>query len=180
MKRRNFLSGLLALPLIRWFVPKWFVRCNEGYRQPNLMAGKGKVLVVDDELCIRKYLRTLLEVDGFGVDTVSSGREALERVKRGYRPDFITLDVLMPEMNGIVTLRELLRIDPSLSVIMLSCLNEVGTVVEAVRSGAHDYLTYPCDKRDLDMAMEKSRQKRALWLATRGVSMGGIKPLMFG
>ena len=82
-------------------------------------------------------------------------------------------------MNGIVTLRELLKIDPHLSVIMLSCLNEVGTVVEAVRSGAHDYLTYPCDKRDLDMAMEKSRQRRAL-ARNSGVSMGGIKPLMFG
>ena len=173
MKRRNFLSGLLALPLIRWFVP---VRCNGGYHQPDLMAVKGKILVVDDELCVRKYLRTLLEVDGFEVAAVSSGREALERVKKGDRPDFITLDVLMPEMNGLDTLRELLQIDPSLSVIMLSCSSEVGIVIEAIRLGADDYLTYPCDKRDLDMAMLKCRQKKALRAASRRSRALGAAP----
>jgi len=69
---------------------------------------KEKILVVDDEPSIRKYLQTLLEVDGFDVETVSSGREALTRVNAGERPDFIILDVLMPEMNGSTTLRELI------------------------------------------------------------------------
>src|SRR5438105_8410947 len=68
------------------------------------MAEKEKILVVDDEPSIRKYLQTLLEVDGFDVEAVNSGREALNRVKKGERPDFIILDVLMPEMNGIDTL----------------------------------------------------------------------------
>jgi len=64
------------------------------------MASKEKILVVDDEPSIRKYLQTLLEVDGFEVETVSSGKEALAKVNAGERPDFIILDVLMPEMNG--------------------------------------------------------------------------------
>ena len=72
------------------------------------MAVKEKILVVDDEPSIRKYLQTLLEVDGFDVETVSSGREAIEKVGAN-RPDFIILDVLMPEMNGIETLKELLQ-----------------------------------------------------------------------
>ncbi len=105
------------------------------------MAVKEKILVVDDEPSIRKYLQTLLEVDGFEVEAVSSGREALERVNKGERPDFIILDVLMPEMNGLETLKEMMQVDRSLNVIMLSCSNEVGTVVEAIRIGAHDYLT---------------------------------------
>ena len=117
------------------------------------MAVNEKILVVDDEPSIRKYLQTLLEVDGYEVDAISSGREALERVKKGERPDFIILDVLMPEMNGIDTLRELMQIDRSLNVIMLSCSNEVGTVVEAIRIGAHDYLTKPFEKTELDAAM---------------------------
>jgi two-component system, NtrC family, response regulator AtoC len=123
---------------------------------------KEKILVIDDEPSIRKYLQTLLEVDGFDVETVSSGREALTRVNAGERPDFIILDVLMPEMNGLDTLQELMRVDRSLNVIMLSCSNEVGTVVEAIRLGAHDYLTKPFEKTELDAAMLKSRQKKQL------------------
>src|SRR6202158_4581128 len=126
------------------------------------MAAKEKILVVDDEPSIRKYLQTLLEVDGFDVETVSSGNDALEKVNKGERPDFIILDVLMPEKNGIETLKELMQIDRNLNVIMLSCSNEVGTVVEAIRIGAHDYLTKPFEKTELDAAMLKSRQKKQL------------------
>ena len=126
------------------------------------MAVKEKILVVDDEPSIRKYLQTLLEVDGFDVETVSSGKEALGKVNAGGRPDFIILDVLMPEMNGLDTLKELMQLDRSLNVIMLSCSNEVGTVVEAIRIGAHDYLTKPFEKSELDAAMLKSRQKNQL------------------
>src|SRR5579862_9344593 len=126
------------------------------------MAVREKVLVVDDEPSIRKYLQTLLEVDGFDVETVSSGREAIKQISGGVHPDFVILDVLMPEMNGIDTLKELMQLDRSLNVIMLSCSNEVGTVVEAIRIGAHDYLTKPFEKSELDAAMLKSRQKKEL------------------
>jgi len=126
------------------------------------MAAKEKILVVDDEPSIRKYLQTLLEVDGFDVETVSSGRDAIEKINGGARPEFIILDVLMPELNGIETLKELLKIDRSLNIIMLSCSNEVGTVVEAIRIGAHDYLTKPFEKTELDAAMLKSRKKKEL------------------
>src|SRR5260370_25949631 len=126
------------------------------------MAAKEKILVVDDEPSIRKYLQTLLEVDGFEVETVSSGKEALTKVSKGDRPDFIILDVLMPELSGLDTLKELMQVDRSLNVIMLSCSNEVGTVVEAIPIGAHDYLTKPFEKSELDAAMLKSRQKKQL------------------
>ncbi len=126
------------------------------------MAVKEKILVVDDEPSIRKYLQTLLEVDGFDVQTVSSGKEALGKITAGERPDFVILDVLMPEMSGLDTLKELMQLDRNLNVIMLSCSNEVGTVVEAIRIGAHDYLTKPFEKTELDAAMLKSRQKKAL------------------
>src|SRR3984893_16178652 len=126
------------------------------------MAAKEKILVVDDEPSIRKYLQTLLEVDGFDVVTVGSGKEAIAKVNEGQRPDLIILDVLMPEMNGIDALKELMQIARSLNVIMLSCSNEVGTVVEAIRIGAHDYLTKPFEKTELDAAMLKSRQKKQL------------------
>lgn len=123
---------------------------------------KEKILVVDDEPSIRKYLQTLLEVDGFDVQSVPSGKEALERVSGGERPDFMILDVLMPEIDGVETLRRLMQIDRSLNVIMLSCSNEVNTVVEAIRLGAVDYLTKPFEKPELDAAFLKVRQKQEL------------------
>src|SRR5690349_6781394 len=79
------------------------------------MAQQEKIMVVDDEPSIRKYLQTLLEVEGFDVEAVGSGREAIEKVSGGERPDFIILDVLMPELGGIDTLKELLQIDRSLN-----------------------------------------------------------------
>jgi two-component system response regulator AtoC len=121
-----------------------------------------QVLVVDDEPSIRKYLQTLLEVDGYKVTSVSSGREALEQIQEGERPDFIILDVLMQEMNGLETLRQIMQVDRTLSVIMLSCSNEVTTVVEAIRLGAQDYLTKPFEKAELDAALLKCRQKMEL------------------
>lgn len=126
------------------------------------MDEKEKILVVDDEPSIRKYLQTLLEVDGFEVNAVPSGKEALERVGSGEKPDFVILDVLMPEMDGLETLRQLMKVDRSLNVIMLSCSNEVGTVVDAIRLGALDYLTKPFEKPELDAALLKCRQKQQL------------------
>src|SRR6202162_1202027 len=133
------------------------------------MAVKEKILVVDDEPSIRKYLQTLLEVDGFEVEAVSSGKDALERVNKGERHDFIILDVLMPEMNGLETLKELMQVDRSLNVIMLSCSNEVTTVVEAIRLGALDYLTKPFEKPELDAAILKCRQKQELRSENKGL-----------
>src|SRR5271170_7904505 len=126
------------------------------------MADKESILVVDDEPSIRKYLQTLLEVDGFDVSTVSSGKDALRIVGQGERPDYIILDVLMPEMDGLETLRQLMQVDRSLNVLMLSCSNETNTVVEAIRLGALDYLTKPFEKPELDAAFLKCRQKKEL------------------
>ena len=126
------------------------------------MTEKERVLVVDDEPSIRKYLQTLLEVDGYNVTAVASGPEALESVQEGNRPHFIILDVLMQEMDGLETLRRLMQVDRTLNVIMLSCSNDVTTVVEAIRLGAQDYLTKPFEKPELDAALLKSRQKMDL------------------
>ncbi|MCL4524479.1 MAG: sigma-54 dependent transcriptional regulator [Acidobacteria bacterium] len=126
------------------------------------MPVKERILVVDDEPSIRKYLQTLLEVDGYEVNTVQSGKEALTLLDSGDRPDFIILDVLMPEMDGLETLRRMMHMDRGLNVVMLSCSNEVTTVVEAIRIGANDYLTKPFEKSELDAAMLKCRQKREL------------------
>lgn len=126
------------------------------------MPNGDRILVVDDEPSIRKYLQTLLQIEGHEVTTVECGSDALEKIDQGERPDLVILDVLMPEMDGLETLRRMMQMDRTLNVIMLSCSNEVGTVVEAIRLGASDYLTKPFEKPELDAAMLKCRQKREL------------------
>jgi len=126
------------------------------------MTEREKILVVDDEPSIRRYLQTLLEVDGYHVSSVASGKEAVETISAGARPDLVILDVLMPEMDGLATLNALMQTDRNLNVIMLSCSNEVSTVVEAIRLGALDYLTKPFEKSELDAALLKTRQRQQL------------------
>ncbi len=126
------------------------------------MAARGTVLVVDDEPSIRRYLQTLLEVEGYSAVPAASGREALEIVQGEQRPDLVILDVLMPEMDGLETLRRLMQVDSSLRVVMLSCTGEVATVVEAIKLGAQDYLTKPFEKSELDAALLKCQKRSEL------------------
>jgi len=131
------------------------------------MANKEKILVVDDEPSIRKYLQTLLEVDGFAVEAVPSGKDALQKIGAGERPDFVILDVLMPEIDGLETLRQMMQLDRSLNVIMLSCSNEVTTVVEAIRLGALDYLTKPFAFEELLARLRAVKRRAAVPQATK-------------
>jgi two-component system response regulator AtoC len=131
-------------------------------RREIAVTEKERIMVVDDEPSIRKYLQTLLEVDGYSVETIGSGVEAIERITAGDTPDYIILDILMPELNGLETLKRLLLANRKLNIIMLSCTNEVGTVVEAIRLGAQDYITKPFEKSELDAAILKCQQKKKL------------------
>src|SRR6185437_2688230 len=93
-------------------------------------ADKEKILIIDDEPSIRKYLQTLLVVDGFEVTAAARGTGGVGAIGGGAKPDFVILDVLMPEMDGLETLRRLMQMDRGLNVIMLSCSNEVRTVIQ--------------------------------------------------
>ena len=109
-----------------------------------------KILLVDDEPGMLRYIRTLLEVDNYKVETASTGEEALEMVQKGLRPDLVLLDLLMPGIDGLQTLEQLRKMQPGLKVVMLSCVNDTRKVVQAMRLGAHDYLTKPFQKAELN------------------------------
>jgi len=72
------------------------------------MSDKAKILLVDDEPGMLRYIRTLLEVDDHVVETASTGEEALDRVQKGLSPDLVLLDLLMPGIDGLETLEALL------------------------------------------------------------------------
>ena len=119
------------------------------------MSEPAKILLVDDEPGMLRYIRTLLEVDDYKVETASTGEEALQRVEKGMVPDLVLLDVLMPGIDGLETLERLRRMKPGIKVVMLSCVNDARKVVQAMRLGAHDYLTKPFQKAELDAVIDQ-------------------------
>src|SRR5882724_875838 len=119
------------------------------------MAEAVNILLVDDEPGMLRYIRTLLEVDDYKVETASTGEEALQRVEKGLRPDLVLLDLLMPGIDGLQTLEQLRHLAPGMKVVMLSCVSDTRKVVQAIRLGAHDYLTKPFQKSELDTVLDQ-------------------------
>jgi len=120
------------------------------------MKQTAKILLVDDEPGMLRYIKTLLEVDDYKVETATTGEEALECVDKGLQPDLILLDVLMPGIDGLQTLEQLRQKQPGVKVIMLSCVNDTRKVVQAMKLGAQDYLTKPFQKAELDAVIDLS------------------------
>jgi two-component system, NtrC family, response regulator AtoC len=118
------------------------------------MSEAPKILLVDDEPGMLRYIRTLLEVDDYKVETATTGEEALQRLEKGFQPDLVLLDVLMPGIDGLETLEKLRQKRPGLKVVMLSCVNDTRKVVQAMRLGAQDYLTKPFQKAELDRVLD--------------------------
>src|SRR5438270_11594264 len=123
------------------------------------MKETAKILLVDDEPAMLRYIRTLLEVDNYKVETGTTGEEALEHVKKGLTPDLVLLDVLMPGIDGLQTLEQLRQLKPGVKVVMLSCVSDTRKVVQAMRLGAQDYLTKPFQKAELDAVLDLSLGK---------------------
>ena len=119
------------------------------------MKAAGNILLVDDEPGMLRYIRTLLEVDNYKVETASTGEEAVERMQKGLRPDLVLLDLLMPGIDGLQTLEQLRKLQPGVKVVMLSCVSDTRKVVQAIRLGAHDYLTKPFQKSELDTVIDQ-------------------------
>jgi len=125
------------------------------------------VAIVDDDSAFSNYLRTFLSLRGYETRSYSRGDELVAAVKSGDPPDIVLLDVLMPGMNGIETLRALKASKPDLQVIMLSGREQASTIVEAVRLGAADYVIKPDDPEGLgeialDAAIKNAIEKSRL------------------
>jgi two-component system response regulator AtoC len=121
-----------------------------------------RVLVVDDAEGIRTYLANLLELKGYDVDTAEDGRRALALLEGGAAPDIVILDVMMPGIDGVETLRRIREFDESLPVVMLSVVGKASTIVEAMRLGAADYLNKPFEEEDLVLTLQRVLETKAL------------------
>src|ERR1044071_1495733 len=128
---------------------------------------KPYVAIVDDDAGFAQYLRTFLSLRGYEARCYTRGDELLASMKQSEAPDVVLLDVMMPGLDGMATLRALKASRPEAQVIMLSGRNQASTIVEAVRLGAADYVVKPDDPEGLgeialDVAIKNAIEKNRL------------------
>ena len=125
------------------------------------MTERFRVLVIDDDPGIREYLKALGERQGYQVSAAADGEEALASLSDS-RPDIVTLDAVLPGMDGLETLRQMKKLIPDIPVIMLSGHGQARTIVEAMRLGASDFLRKPFEVEELELAFQKALETHAL------------------
>ena len=120
------------------------------------------IAVVDDDSGFAGYLRTFLGVRGYEARAYTRGDEIVAAIRQGDPPDIVLLDVAMPGMDGLQTLKALKAARPELQVIMLSGREQAPIIVEAVRLGAADYVVKPGDPEGLGEIALDSAIKQAI------------------
>ncbi|MEW6374954.1 MAG: sigma-54 dependent transcriptional regulator [Thermodesulfobacteriota bacterium] len=116
---------------------------------------KGKILIVDDEKLLRWSLQEDFRKESYHVDVAEDGTEALAKVKEG-QYDLILLDIKLPDVNGIEVLQKIKQIDPKLIVMMMTAYGEIETAVEAMRTGAYDYINKPFNLSEIRTRVERA------------------------
>ena len=119
-----------------------------------------KILIVDDELGVRDSLRMIFKKD-YTVVTAGSAKEAWEKIA-SEEPDLIFLDIIMPQKDGMEMLKEVRESHPMTPVVMLTATKTVKTAVDAMKLGAHDYVTKPFDVEELKIIADKALENRDL------------------
>ncbi|MDE0885887.1 MAG: sigma-54 dependent transcriptional regulator [Myxococcota bacterium] len=127
----------------------------------STMSERFRVLVIDDDPGIREYLHTVASRQGYDVFSAPDGESALAGLAES-RPDIVTLDAILPGMDGLETLRSLKEVLPHVPVIMLSGHGQARMIVDAMRLGASDFLRKPFEVEELELAFKKALETHAL------------------
>jgi two-component system, NtrC family, response regulator PilR len=128
---------------------------------PKTQSSQARLLVVDDERSMRELLSIVLRREGYDVTLAENGRAAIDRLERG-RFDLLVSDIKMPDMTGVDVLRAAKRLDPDILGIMITAFASADTAIEAMRLGAHDYLSKPFDVDELKMKVRNALEQRQL------------------
>jgi two-component system response regulator HydG len=130
------------------------------------MPDNPKILVVDDDHAHRTMLRTLIAGWGYAVSEADDGARAIENVtQQAY--DLVLMDVRMVKVSGLEALDKIKAINPAIPVIIMTAYSSVETAVEALKQGAHDYLTKPLDFDKLRLTMERAMEHNRLRVENR-------------
>jgi DNA-binding NtrC family response regulator len=124
-------------------------------------GGKGKILVVDDEVDIREGLEMLLVSEGYGVETAHNGTEGIQKMEsHGY--DLVLLDLMMPDRSGMEVLEEVRTRDRETPIFMITAYGSVEAAVNALKLGANDYFSKPWDNEKLIIEIDRMIARRRL------------------
>jgi DNA-binding response OmpR family regulator len=123
------------------------------------LGDRGSILIVDDDLGVRVTVQKILSRSGYEVMTAAGGDEALQLVKEKAF-DLALVDLIMPGIDGIETMRRLREISPETVIIMLTAHGTMESAIEALRLGAHDYLVKPCPEQALKSCVEEGMEKK--------------------
>ncbi|MDK2784225.1 MAG: two-component system, chemotaxis family, chemotaxis protein CheY [Bacillota bacterium] len=116
----------------------------------------GRILIVDDAAFMRMMLRDILTKNGYEVaGEAANGAIAVEKYKE-IRPDLVTMDITMPEMDGITAVKEIRKLDPQAKIIMCSAMGQQAMVIEAIQAGARDFIVKPFQPERVLEAVRKN------------------------
>ncbi|KYC89657.1 MULTISPECIES: response regulator [Heyndrickxia] len=115
-----------------------------------------KILIVDDAAFMRMMIKDILTKNGYDVvDEAADGAQAIEKYKE-HRPDLVTMDITMPEVDGISALKEIKKIEPDAKVIMCSAMGQQAMVIDAIQAGAKDFIVKPFQADRVIEAIQKT------------------------
>jgi two-component system chemotaxis response regulator CheY len=103
-----------------------------------------KILVVDDAAFMRSMLKRILEDEGYEVQEATDGDVAIKKYTET-KYDLVTMDIVMPKVDGVTAVKEIIRIDPEARIIMITALAHKTLVLRALRAGARDFIVKPFD-----------------------------------
>jgi two-component system chemotaxis response regulator CheY len=116
-----------------------------------------RLLIVDDALIMRLRIREVAISCGWHVvGEATNGKQAIEMF-RELQPDLVTMDIVMPEMDGVNSLRAIRELNPKARICMVSAINQRDKLIECIRLGAVDFIVKPFDKSRLISLLEKQR-----------------------
>ena len=122
---------------------------------------KKRLLIIDDEANMRHMLSTVLKKAGYHVDTAADGAEGLEMIQQS-QYDFILCDIKMPKMDGMEFLKLSRDRLGAATVIMMSAYGNIDTAIEAMKSGAYDYISKPFKTDEVYLTLKKAEERESL------------------
>ena len=115
-----------------------------------------RVLVVDDAAFMRMMVKDILSKNGYEVvGEAENGMKALEKYQE-LKPDLVTMDITMPEMDGISAVKEIKKVDPNAKIVMCSAMGQQAMVIEAIQAGARDFIVKPVQADRVLVAVRKA------------------------